>query len=520
MQSMIAYSLEKGYKRIGHHKQLFLDDEIVGVVKNIKRTFHEPAKHPQNPLIRQDKPWERLPYFRCNSYNVVYDAADELFKCFYADMRGEYMLAQESHQGSSMGRRICMATSGDGICWEKPSLGKLIEDGRDTNVVFFDPEGGIHAATILVDPVETDLERRYKAIYLFQRENQNVPKITPMRTTFDGGLSLAFSPDGTDWTPYEGNPIITEYGSDVQILTYDPIERRYVLMGRADAPWWSPHPDFDNWYAPYCPDQPHGVYCPKRLVYRMDSDDLINWSAPVLVSYPRPEDDIQEQHYGICPWRVGEYHLGFLNILQQVDNTFHFELVYSRDGYEWHRFLPRQPVIPRGEPGSFDEFMVECPNPPLTVGDEHWIYYAGNSCHHDWWLADQPEPPNVPEAEDPSLVQHHLGLATIRVDGWVSLDALVRSGYIETKPVFSTGSSLIINAKCHDGGHVAVEVMDNWNNPWPGFTRDACDVFTGDDINHVVSWNGRTDVNSIPGVTKLRFHLKRAEFYSFRIADK
>ncbi len=42
--AFIAYSRESAYKRIDHKKQLFLDNDVVGVVKNVKRGVHEPAK--------------------------------------------------------------------------------------------------------------------------------------------------------------------------------------------------------------------------------------------------------------------------------------------------------------------------------------------------------------------------------------------------------------------------------------------------------------------------------------------
>jgi hypothetical protein len=38
-------------------------------------------------------------------------------------------------------------------------------------------------------------------------------------------------------------------------------------------------------------------------------------------------------------------------------------------------------------------------------------------------------------------------------------------------------------------------------------------------VDHVVSWGGRTDVNSVPGIVKLRFYLRNADLYSFQIAD-
>ncbi len=41
------------------------------------------------------------------------------------------------------------------------------------------------------------------------------------------------------WQPHPANPIIPYWAGDVEILTYDPIDRRYVLYGRARK-WTSP----------------------------------------------------------------------------------------------------------------------------------------------------------------------------------------------------------------------------------------------------------------------------------------
>ena len=222
------------------------------------------------------------------------------------------------------------------------------------------------------------------------------------------------------------------------------------------------------------------------------------------------------------PWRADEMHLGILNILREVDNPMEMELLYSRDGKQWKWFPQRQPLIPRGAEGSYDCYMVETPNQPLVVGDEIWIYYGGGSVHHDWWIFGQGEGLDLPEVKDPKYAQdgHHLCLATLRLDGWVSLDATVREGFVETKPLYSNGAHLFINARCHSDGFVAVEVMDNWDNVWEGYARQDCRPFTGDSVHHKFSWSGGDAVNMVPGIIKLRFHLRNAELYSFQFADE
>ena len=51
----------------------------------------------------------------------------------------------------------------------------------------------------------------------------------------------------------------------------------------------------------------------------------------------------------------------------------------------------------------------------------------------------------------------------------------------------------------------------------PGFSADDFDVFTGDDVRHVATWNGSDDLGSLGRQpVRLRFHLTNAALYSFR----
>jgi hypothetical protein len=160
---------------------------------------------------------------------------------------------------------------------------------------------------------------------------------------------MNFSPNGIDWTPYEGNPIFPKWDDDTEILTYDPIDRKYVLWGRYGGhPRRSVHPSFDAWFAPVYPSKPEGIWGTRRRIYRLESEDGFNWSEAALILEPGQEDNLDDGHYGFVPLRAGEMHLGILNVLHQVDNTIDMYLLYSRDGVEWKRFLDHSPFVPRG----------------------------------------------------------------------------------------------------------------------------------------------------------------------------
>jgi hypothetical protein len=502
-----AYSPDKSAKQIGSRKQLFIDDDIIACVKNVTRRQHTPKKHPMNPLIKNDQPWESHPYFRHSTFNVIRDAQDGLYKCWYEDFHNYFGLKK----GEFIRERLCYAQSVDGLNWEKPALGKHIIDGHSTNIVIDrGPNETYRGPSVILDSLEPDPSRRYKMVYLLIHKDQG-----------RGGLCMSHSPDGVDWTVHDGNPVLPEWQSDVEILTYDPIDRKYVLWGRYSAPPLSSHPDSDGYYAPIWPSKPEGIWGTRRRIYRLESPDLVEWSDAELIFDPGEDDNLDDSHYGFVPWRSDEMHLGLLTVFHQVDNTLDMYLLHGRDGRNWKRFLDHRPFIPRGGEGSYDQWDIETATQPFVVGDELWIYYGGMNVHHDWWIVGKSQGLDVPEAHDPEMAKngHHLCLATLRLDGYVSLDATIREGYVETKPLSTKFKRLHINGRCRSDGYIQVEVMDTWGNIWPGFSRTDCETFTGDSVRHNFKWSGGDNISEIPGNVKLRIHVRNAEVFGFQFND-
>jgi len=199
----VAYSRDTVSKDVGTTRQLFVDDDVIAVVKNVTRRLHSPRKHPGNPLIVRDKPWEGATYFRTSSFNVIRDPAEDLFKCWYEDFYGYFGIKDK---GVTMGERNFYAQSKDGLNWEKPALGKQIIDGRDTNAIFpYVPDEAVCCASVILDERDPAPSRRYKMIYFFRVMGRRVGKETPRADA--GGLCMSFSPNGIDWRPYEGNPL-------------------------------------------------------------------------------------------------------------------------------------------------------------------------------------------------------------------------------------------------------------------------------------------------------------------------
>jgi len=65
---------------------------------------------------------------------------------------------------------------------------------------------------------------------------------------------------------------------------------------------------------------------------------------------------------------------------------------------------------------------------------------------------------------------------------------------------------------------VVIELCDAAAKPLAGYAPS--DPFTGDDLRHVVTFQGKSDVSALTGKPiTLRFHLKNAVLYSFAFRD-
>jgi len=85
-----------------------------------------------------------------------------------------------------------------------------------------------------------------------------------------------------------------------------------------------------------------------------------------------------------------------------------------------------------------------------------------------------------------------------------------------TQQLLTEGGRLVLNARVRPSGYIDVEVTDAHDQVPPGFSRAACERFTGDSLEHVVRWRGDIVKEAVAGGSlRLRFFLKDAELYSF-----
>ena len=109
------------------------------------------------------------------------------------------------------------------------------------------------------------------------------------------------------------------------------------------------------------------------------------------------------------------------------------------------------------------------------------------------------------------------GLATLRLDGFVCLEAKEDPGTIITRPFKLLGSRLQVNVEATDG-ELRVEVLDAHSNPVKGFSGSHAETYAGiDGLRFEPTW-GRSDLSELVGeIIHLKFSLKNAKLYAFQI---
>jgi hypothetical protein len=107
------------------------------------------------------------------------------------------------------------------------------------------------------------------------------------------------------------------------------------------------------------------------------------------------------------------------------------------------------------------------------------------------------------------------GLATLRRDGFASLDAGPEGGTLTTRPVRFRGKHLFVNLEAPDG-ELRVEVLDEQGRPIAPFDREHCQPVRGDGTKHAVRWDGAADLSPVAGKpVRFRFYLTRGSLYAF-----
>ena len=245
---------------IGNRKQLFLDRHVVESLTHAKRVLNPAAKHPANPLVKPDRPWEGH-YLGLG--RVLYDEDRKIFRMWYGstdrfaakkggDRLRPYRWDWSVEDGRAVRRKVeeiygyseyagrndwirLYAESEDGIHWRKPNLGLVeFQGSRDNNML---PPGEYVPGHY--DPHEPDPDKRYKKVV--RRESSIAPKNDPGLYAWDGvQVDFFHSPDGINWTPYPDNPRTVGEGDPWWVLALGRFRRHWVRRWGGFVGNWDP----------------------------------------------------------------------------------------------------------------------------------------------------------------------------------------------------------------------------------------------------------------------------------------
>jgi hypothetical protein len=436
--------------------ELLLDDHLVASKENVVRTYHAFKKHPGNPIIVSDQPWEGG-MIRVNG--VLPNEAGDGYRMWYSC----WTIAKDPDKGHTL-----YALSQDGFHWEKPKLGLMpwkVNGSKENNII-----GG--GGWVMHTPGDADPTHAYKAV-----------------GAKGGNYFFKSSPDGIHWETLSKGSIFS--AGDTCRVMWDPLAGKYrgyaklnaTVSGlRRRAIGYSEGTGFESW---------------PRMRLIMAPDDFDDrWAKP---------GSVQRTHFYVCP--VVAYqsmYIGFLAIFRAEDEEGYFhgpiytELVTSRDGVHWLREEgDRPPILDCGPAPSWDHGMNSVAS-LLAVGDELRLYYAGYDGLHDY------------------LPFHAaIGVATLRKDGFASLDGGDNPGTLTTKRLKGLRGKLHLN--CEAGaGLLQVEVLDANDNVVPGYKKTDCNEPRRDGVDQVVTWAEHEELPAGDAPLRLRFHLKNVALYAFK----
>ena len=451
------------------------------------------------------------------SRGVFFDEEESLFKMFYEGITPEPRVVDSQVVSIEARPAIpCLATSKDGINWDRPSLGLVEYDGSTDNNIVPDDR---YLHYLFYDSHEDDPARRFKG---FKRTGDTQ---TPGMT-----IDLFFSPNGLDWTPYEGNPVI-----DTRL--------RYGRWGPTMFMGWD---EIRQGYAVHMENALHRRSAiGKRMIGRSESPDLYEWTDPETIIVPDSRDASDTEFYAMPAITYEGWYVGMLWVYHTTSTTHYPEVVFSRDGVHYQRNF-RQPFIQRGDRRVDFDFNSIYAGVPIVYGDMIHTYYHGIN-----WRS--------PEAqlELDEKAMGAIGLAVTPIDGFVSLDGAkgvptdvgtnsptdsIEALYKErsdrvsehawrasfsqviTRSFSFTGSQLFLNVVAAlQGGsssgpcEVRVQFLSPNHEPLEGYGFDDADPITASDHRHLVSWNGNSDIGRLAGqAIKLRLYFKNCKLYSFQ----
>ncbi|QDU81443.1 hypothetical protein Pla110_31840 [Polystyrenella longa] len=462
--SSVSIQAQDSVLDIGDKRELFVDDYLIDTLDGTEQQLSK--LRDEGPVIQFDNPWEGA---FCGYVTIIKDG-DE-YRCYYR------ALPQAGKDGN-IAEAYAMATSKDGIHWEKPKLGLFEFDGsKENNIVFGKHAPETHNFCPMLDGnPNAAADARYKALG---------------GTKSGGGLVAFKSPDGINWTEIQEEPVITQGAFDSQnVPMWSASEQKYICYLRVFV---------------------DGI----RRISRCESDDFVNWTEPKLMGYKdKPAEHLytnQTRPYFRAPHIYVSTAARFFPGRQVLDKE-QAEEVGVHPSY-FKDISDGIFMTTRGGTDYDRTFMEGFIRP--GIGYENWVSrtnYPALGC--------------VPTGENEMSVYANMNYGqptaylrrfSMRLDGFASIHADYDGGTATTKPFIFDGKELTVNFATSAAGEIFTEIQDADGTPIPGFTMDDSVRSIGNEISRTIRWKSGADVSSLAGKpVRLHFKMKDADLYSIK----
>jgi hypothetical protein len=474
--------------RIGSRLEPMVDDYLIDTIKDAKLALHQPAF--REVVMRHDVPWEG----NISISHIIFQDGP-LYRMYYRG--GRYLPGK--FDASKLDKKyfeaqLCYAESDDGIHWRRPELGLVEFNGSKKNNILWSAKDTTRLWNLPESVAKTTWTNGMSInCSIFKDANPDCPADARYKMLGGYGACAFKSPDGIHFTAMSQEvviPVTLENHFDSQTTAYwDSVGKRYVSFHRATRN-------------------------KLRDIVTNTSTDFLHWSKPVYLEYTgAPVEELYTNQ--IAPYfRAPHILMGFPKRYAErrkaVDGgKVEWEAVSdgvfmtSRDGLRFHRW---------------GEALIR---PGLQA--ERWV--NRNNYIGDGIVVTRSADPGMPDELSIYSVEGYwspdntcrLRRHTIRIDGFVSVQAPRSGGELLTKPIIFEGKNLVMNYSTSAAGSVSVELQTIEGKPVDGFALADCGEIYGDQLERVVAWKGNSDLGKLAGTSvRLHFVMKDADLYSIQ----
>lgn len=440
---------------IESRRELFVDRFLVGELKNASLKLHEPQLA---PAVAPQRP---------HGHYATVLRADDKFQFYY---RGDKdpAVTWKTHgiEAYHDGEVTLYAESKDAIAWTTPKLGLFEHSSFPAgNIVLMNEFLVNHNFTPFIDTKPgVPVDQKYKALggIAFQ------PHQTAVRDKRgSGGLKAFVSPDGIHWKKLRDEPVVPEdwgkYFDSQNYAFWSDNEQCYVCYFRRSIKGW-------------------------RGIARTTSQDFVNWTPLVEMQANLPDEHLYTsctQPYVRAPHIYVALPSRFMDKRGAATDIL---FMTTRGGDRYEREFTQSFIRPGlGKDGWADRANYAAIGIYPTSDTELSLFLTGGRRY------------------------------TLRLDGFVSVNAPLAGGELVTKPFTFSGNELEINYSTSAAGQIRIELQDASGKSLPGLTLDDCEPIWGDHVARTVKWKSGSDVSAHAGKpVRLRFEISDADLYSLR----